>query len=71
VGEAARTYIQLRGLQERLRHYPPDVVNQNETLRLVEARLAAGRGTTFDTARERALWETTGSQVPALEHRSP
>ncbi len=67
VGEAARTYIQLRGLQERLRITRQNVVNQNETLRLVEARLAAGRGTTFDTARERALWETTGSQVPALE----
>lgn len=67
VGEAAETYIQLRGLQERLRITRQNVVNQNETLRLVEARLAAGRGTTFDTARERAQWETTGSQVPALE----
>jgi NodT family efflux transporter outer membrane factor (OMF) lipoprotein len=67
VGEAAGTYIQLRGLQERLRITRQNVVNQNETLRLVEARLAAGRGTTFDTARERAQWETTGSQVPALE----
>jgi NodT family efflux transporter outer membrane factor (OMF) lipoprotein len=67
VGEAAGTYIQLRGLQERLRITHQNVVNQNETLRLVEARLAAGRGTTFDTARERAQWETTGSQVPALE----
>jgi outer membrane protein, multidrug efflux system len=67
VGEAAATYIQLRGLQERLRITRQNVVNQNETLRLVEARLAAGRGTTFDTARERAQWETTGSQVPALE----
>jgi multidrug efflux system outer membrane protein len=67
VGEVAGTYIQLRGLQERLRITRQNVVNQNETLRLVEARLAAGRGTTFDTARERAQWETTGSQVPALE----
>ena len=67
VGEAAGTYIQLRGLQERLRITRQNVDNQNETLRLVEARLAAGRGTTFDTARERAQWETTGSQVPALE----
>ena len=67
VGEAAGTYIQLRGLQERLRITRQNVLNQNETLHLVEARLSAGRGTTFDTARERAQWETTGSQVPALE----
>jgi outer membrane protein, multidrug efflux system len=66
-GEAARTYIQLRGLQACLRITRQNVLNQNETLRLVEARLAAGRGTTFDTARERAQSETTGSQVPVLE----
>jgi NodT family efflux transporter outer membrane factor (OMF) lipoprotein len=67
VGEVAGTYIQLRGLQERLRITRQNSVNQHETLRLVEARLAAGRGTTFDTARERAQWETTESQVPVLE----
>jgi len=67
VGETAGTYIQLRGLQERLRITRENAVNQSDTLRLIEARLAAGRGTTFDTARERAQWEATASQVPALE----
>jgi multidrug efflux system outer membrane protein len=69
VGEVAGTYIELRGLQESLRITRQNVSNQCDTLRLVEARLVAGRGTTFDTARERAQWETTGSQVPALEAR--
>ena len=66
-GETASTYVQLRGLQERLRVARANADNQRETLRLVDARLAAGRGTEFDTARARAQFETTSSHVPALE----
>ncbi|HCK80716.1 MAG TPA: RND transporter [Candidatus Competibacteraceae bacterium] len=66
-GEAARTYIELRGLQERLRVARENAANQRETLRLVDARLGAGRGTEFDTARARAQLETTQARVPALE----
>src|SRR3546814_19539821 len=50
VGEVARTYFDLRGLQERLRVARENADNQRETLRLVDARLDAGRGTGFDTA---------------------
>lgn len=67
VGEVARTYIELRGLQERLRVARDNAGNQRDTLRLVDARLAAGRGTEFDTARARAQLETTSSRIPALE----
>lgn len=67
VGEVARTYADLRGLQERLRVARENADNQRETLRLVQARLDAGRGTDFDTARARAQLETTQSRVPALE----
>jgi len=66
-GETARTYIQLRGLQERLRITRENLANRTGTLQLVEASLAAGRGTTFDTARARAQRETTASQIPSLE----
>ncbi len=67
VGEVARTYLELRGLQERLRVARENADNQRETLRLVDARLQAGRGTEFDTARARAQLETTSSRIPALE----
>ncbi|HEY0661142.1 MAG TPA: efflux transporter outer membrane subunit [Lysobacter sp.] len=67
VGEVASGYVQLRGLQERLRVARENADNQRETLRLVDARLDAGRGTEFDTARARAQLEATLSRVPALE----
>lgn len=67
VGEVAQGYMELRGLQERLRVAQANAANQHETLRLVEARVGAGRGTEFDTSRARAQLETTRSRVPALE----
>jgi len=67
VGEVARTYFDLRGLQERLRVARENADNQRETLRLVDARLDAGRGTDFDTARARAQLESTAARIPALE----
>jgi NodT family efflux transporter outer membrane factor (OMF) lipoprotein len=66
VGEVARSYVQLRGLQERLRVAQENAENQRETLRIVEARLDAGRGTEFDTSRVRAQLETTLARIPAL-----
>ncbi|HVI59662.1 MAG TPA: efflux transporter outer membrane subunit [Luteimonas sp.] len=67
VGELARTYFDLRGAQERLRVANENADNQRETLRLVDARLQAGRGTEFDTARARAQLEATSARIPALE----
>src|SRR3546814_14545202 len=55
------------GLQERLRVTRENADNQRETLRLVDARLDAGRGTGFYTARARAQLETTSARIPALE----
>jgi multidrug efflux system outer membrane protein len=66
VGDVVRTYVELRGTQERLRVAHSNADNQRETLRIVEARLDAGRGTDFDTSRVRAQLETTLSRVPAL-----
>lgn len=67
VGDVARGYVELRGLQERLRVARGNADNQRETLRLVDARLSAGRGTEFDTSRARAQLEATLSRIPALE----
>src|ERR1700678_3673740 len=66
VGEVAGTYIDLRGRQELLRVARENVKNEQETVRLVEAVYSAGRGTQFDTARTRALLETTTSRIPDL-----
>jgi outer membrane protein, multidrug efflux system len=66
VGEVASTYIDLRGRQELLRVARENVENERETVRLVDAAYSAGRGTQFDTARTRALLETTTSRIPDL-----
>src|SRR6202789_3527484 len=66
VGEVASTYIDLRGRQELLRIAGENVKNEQETVRLVDAAYSAGRGTEFDTARARALLETTTSRIPEL-----
>jgi NodT family efflux transporter outer membrane factor (OMF) lipoprotein len=67
VGDVVRGYVALRGLQERLRVARSNADNQRETLRIVQARLDAGRGTEFDTSRARAQLETTLSRIPAFE----
>jgi outer membrane protein, multidrug efflux system len=67
VAEVARTYADLRGLQERLRVAHENADNQRDTLQLVDLRFNAGRGTEFDTSRARAQLQTTESRVPALE----
>src|SRR5580692_968858 len=67
VGEVASTYIDLRGQQERLKVARQNADNEQRTVKLVEATYAAGRGTQFDTARARALYESTTSRIPALQ----
>lgn len=69
VGDVARSYVDLRGLQERLRVANENAENQRDTLHLVDVRFRAGRGTEFDTSRARAQLETTLSRIPALEAR--
>lgn len=66
-GEVVRTYVDLRGTQERLRVARANRDNQQATLDLVQARLDAGAGTEFDAARARAQFEATASRIPALE----
>src|SRR5690606_28431411 len=67
LGEVAGAYFDLRGLQERLRVAQENAGSQRETLRLVDARLDAGRGTDFDTARPRAQVEATAARIPPVE----
>jgi NodT family efflux transporter outer membrane factor (OMF) lipoprotein len=66
-GEVARTYLDLRGTQERLRVARANAGNQRDTLALVAARLEAGGASDFDRARASAQLEATEARVPALE----
>ena len=66
-GDVAGAYVELRGLQERLRVARANRENQQRTLDLVEARLDAGSASDFDGARARAQLEATSSRIPALE----
>ncbi len=65
--EVARSYFELRGLQEQLRVTRLDSGTQRDALKLVEARLSAGRGTALDTERARVLVEGTAASLPLLE----
>lgn len=65
--EVARNYVELRGLQERLRVAGASLATQRAALSLVRGRLDAGRGDAFDTERASALADTTAATLPALE----
>ncbi|UUC93953.1 efflux transporter outer membrane subunit [Comamonas sp. C11] len=62
-------YADLRGWQKRLHLAEANAANQQDTLRLVQLRLAHGSGTDFDLARAQAQLETTRSRIPALQAR--
>ncbi len=66
--EVARNYLQLRGLQQRQQVTEAGLVNQRDALRIVEARLDAGRGTQLDLARARTLVSNTEANLPALQN---
>ncbi|HEX4388535.1 MAG TPA: efflux transporter outer membrane subunit [Steroidobacteraceae bacterium] len=66
-GELARTYFELRGQQLELAVARRNVENQGETLEITRARLEAGRGTEFDTARAQAQLSGTLATIPPLE----
>ncbi|HEX4853567.1 efflux transporter outer membrane subunit [Arenimonas sp.] len=65
--EVAQAYFELRGRQSQLAVANDNAVNQAASLELVTARLDAGQGTEFDTARARAQLESTRSRLPALQ----
>ncbi|MEN2385418.1 MULTISPECIES: efflux transporter outer membrane subunit [Comamonas] len=67
--QVAASYADLRGWQQRLHLAEANAANQQDTLRLVQLRLAHGSGTDFDLARAQAQLETTRSRIPALQAR--
>lgn len=65
--ETASTYVQLRGLQERLRVRRESADRLSQMLHLVDVRVSAGRGTELDSTRAQAQLEINASRLPALE----
>jgi multidrug efflux system outer membrane protein len=65
--EVTRSYFELRGEQQRLDVARRNVLNQQETLDLANARFEAGSGTEFDTARAQAQLSSTLGSIAPLE----
>jgi multidrug efflux system outer membrane protein len=65
--EVARTYFDLRGAQRQLAVSARNAVNQRNVVKLTEDRLAAGRGTAFDTERAKSVLYLTLATTPLLE----
>ena len=65
--EVARTYFELRGAQRQLAVAQRNAEVQRRTVALTQDRLAAGRGTAFDTERARSVLQLTLAAVPAIE----
>ena len=65
--ELARAYFQLRGAQEALAVAREAADNQRRTFDLTRERLAAGRGSAFDTERAQAQLSSTLATIPARE----
>lgn len=66
LAEVARSYIDLRGQQERLEVVTRAVGVQEESLKLTESRFKAGLVGELDVAQAKAQLEIRRSQVPAI-----
>ena len=65
--ELAQSYFELRGAQRQLAVARENAENQRRTLEVTRERLAAGRGTAFDTERAQAQLSRTSASIPVLE----
>jgi NodT family efflux transporter outer membrane factor (OMF) lipoprotein len=65
--EVARTYFELRGAEQQLAVARRNAENQRRTVSLTEDRLAAGRGTAFDTERAKSVLQLTLAAIPTIE----
>ncbi|MDH5858429.1 efflux transporter outer membrane subunit [Lampropedia aestuarii] len=65
--QVADSYVQLRGLQQRLAIAMAAERNQHAIWQLVERRLQAGSSTELDRSRAQAQWQATQAQLPPLQ----
>jgi multidrug efflux system outer membrane protein len=67
MAEVARNYFELRGTQQEYDVARRNAEVQRESLELIRARVAAGRGTDLDVRRAESQYESTLALLPALE----
>jgi outer membrane protein, multidrug efflux system len=67
LAEVARSYVAVRALEERLTIARANLRDENESLRLTQARFEQGYAPQLDVVQARSLLETTQAQVPQLE----
>ncbi len=65
--EVARNYFELRGAEQRLAVARANLASQQDSLRVTEAMVSAGRGDEGDLASARAELETVLASVPVQE----
>jgi outer membrane protein, multidrug efflux system len=67
LAEVGRTYIELRGTQERLQIAQRNLALQREALQLIRARVQGGIATSLDVTRSAALLADLMAAIPPLE----
>lgn len=67
VGELARSYFELRGLQQQRTVALQSIANQEQSLAIVRSRRDAGEATLFDDLRAQAQLEATRALLPDIE----
>jgi NodT family efflux transporter outer membrane factor (OMF) lipoprotein len=66
VADVASNYVQIRMFQQRIGYAQRNVVIQQGTLRLAEARLKAGKATALDVKQARSSLAQTEASIPPL-----
>ena len=67
LGDVAKSYIDVRGLQRRLAVAQDNLKSQQETVRLTKIRFDAGLANDLEVAQAEGLAQTTEAQIPVLE----
>jgi len=67
LGDVAKNYIDVRGLQRRFAVAQENLKAQQETLRLTKIRFDAGIASDLEVAQAEGLAQTTAAQIPTLE----
>jgi multidrug efflux system outer membrane protein len=67
LAEVARDYVSVRALERRLQIARANLGDQNDSLKLAQARFEQGFAPELDVFQARSLLETTQAQVPELE----
>ena len=67
LGDVAKNYIDLRGLQRRLAVAQDNLKAQQDTLDLTKIRFDAGLASDFDVAQAEGQVKTTEAQIPTLQ----